>query len=120
MDRVTVVSDQVGTFEVYGRTLRVSADTEVIVRFTDPRFDYLRYLDEEHQCLAIVRMHPTAYTMLVEFGIPETTPRTTMSQSEFNEWLEWETNVDMAQFEEEMADGQGSDESGSDSSEPTD
>lgn len=100
--RVTVVSDQVGTFEVYGRTLRVSADTEVIVRFADPRYDYLRYLDEENQCLAIVRMHPTAYELLVEFGIPETTPRMTMSQSEFNEWLEWETQVDMAQFETDV------------------
>lgn len=108
--RVTVVSDQVGTFEVYGRTLRVSADTEVIVRFADSRYDYLRYLDEERQCIAIVRMHPTAYAALVDFGIPETLPRTTMSQSEFNEWLEWEVNVDMAQFEEEMEDGQSSDD----------
>ena len=112
MDRVTVVSDQVGTFEVYGRTLRVSADTEVIVRFTEPRFDYLRYLDEERQCMAIVRLHQSAYTLLADFGIPETVPRTTMSQSEFNEWLEWEVNVDMAQFEEEMGDGQSSDEPG--------
>lgn len=108
--RVMVVSDQVGTFEVYGRTLRVSADTEVIVRFVDSRYDYLRYLDNENQCMAIVRMHPTAYTTLVEFGIPETTPRSTMSQSEFNEWLEWEVQMDMAQFEEELGDTETEDE----------
>lgn len=108
--RVTVVSDQVGTFEVYGRTLRVSADTEVIVRFTESRYDYLRYLDEENQCMAIVRMHQSAYTTLAEFGIPETTPRETMSQSEFNEWLEWEVHMDMAQFEEELGDIETEDE----------
>ena len=34
----------------------------------------------------------------------------TMSQSEFNEWFEWEVQMDMAQFEEELGDTETEDE----------
>lgn len=100
--KVEVVQCQVGTFNVGSRSLRVCADTEVIVRFVEPRYDYLRYLDEENQCIACVWLHPSAYEMLVEFGIPETHVRRTISVMEYENWLEYQTISTMSEFEEDI------------------
>ena len=99
--KVEVVQGQVGTFNVGFRSLRVCADTEVLVRFSDPRYDYLRYLDEDQQCVSCVWLTQEAYTMLVEFGIPETTPRSTISSMEYENWLEYQ-QLRMEEFEAEL------------------
>lgn len=81
----------IGAFQVGHRELRVCADTEVIVRFVDSRFDYLRYVDDDNGCIACVWLTPPAYAGLVEFGIPETTLRDTITESEHENWLEYQT-----------------------------
>ena len=96
--KVDVVQCQVGSFNVGNRMLRVCADTEVVVRFVDSRYDYLRYLDEENQCVACVWLQGGAYEMLVEFGIPETVPRDTISSAEYENWLQYQA-INMSELE---------------------
>lgn len=99
-----IVPSTVGTFESMGRQFRICADTETIIRFEDPRYDYLRYVDDEQGCLAIVWLGKEALETLVEFGIPQTVPRETISSQEYEEWVSWEAAQDMAQFEAEIDD----------------
>lgn len=98
MEHVKIVEPMVGSFDIGSRTLRVCADTEVIVRFVDSQYDHLRYVDDEQGCIALVWLHPLALTVLVDFGIPETQPRTVISRAEFENWLEFHT-MHMEDFE---------------------
>lgn len=100
--KVEIVPSRVGAFNVGFRELRVCADTEVIVRFVEPRYDYLRYVDEQNQCIACVWLHQDAYDSLVEFGIPETQVRYTISSMEYDNWLEYQAVSTMAEFEAEL------------------
>ena len=47
--KVEIVPDQVYGFEINERVYLVSPASDCIVRFVEPQYDYLRYLDlEEH------------------------------------------------------------------------
>lgn len=114
-DPIKIVPSMVGTFDIGSRTLRVSPDTETIIRFVDSRFDHLRYVDDEQGCIALVWLQQVALTVLADFGIPETKPRVSISEMEYENWLQYEADMDMAQFEAELelqegeADGQDPD-----------
>lgn len=98
MEHVKIVEPMVGSFDIGSRTLRVCADTEVIVRFVDSQYDHLRYVDDEQGCIVLVWLHQLALTVLADFGIPETQPRKVISQAEYDNWLEFRT-MHMEDFE---------------------
>lgn len=99
---IEIVPDEMGGFEAYGIRYEVCPATDVVMRFVEPRFDYLHYLDPKEQAITFHWLGEKALSALVEFGIPESRKRQKMPQCIYDQWLEWESNMDMGQFEQEL------------------
>lgn len=103
-EKMEIVPAIVCTFNFNGYEFKVSPSTDTIVRFKDSRYDYLRYADEDRNCLAFVFMGRVALDKLMSLGIPPTEIRETIAEDEYDAWLQYETYADMQQFEEEVSD----------------
>lgn len=90
MSKIEIVPDQMGGFEIYGRQYEVSAATDVVIRFVDHEYDYLRYLDPEEHAITLHWLGQSALTTIVGFGIPETRQRLKMQNCEHEEYLLWQ------------------------------
>lgn len=104
MKHVEIIPDEMGGFEAYGRQYRVSPAVDVIMRFVDHDKDYLQYLDPEAAAITFHWLGSSALATLAGWGIPESRERLKMPESIYNEYLEWQANLGMAQFEQEVAD----------------
>lgn len=89
MAEIEIVPDQMGGFEINGRRYEVSAATDAVIRFIDPKYDYLRYLDPEQHAITLNWLGSRALATLVGFGIPETRQRLKIQQCEYDEWQVW-------------------------------
>lgn len=102
--KIEIIPDECGGFEVYGKQYQVHPAADVVMRFVDPEYDYLSYVDREAQGITMHWLGSAALNTIVGWGIPETRQRFKMSQSEYDCYLEWQSNLGMQQFEEEVAD----------------
>ena len=110
MSHFEVVPDQMGAFEIYGREYEVSAATDVVVRFVEPEYDYLRYLDPEAQGITLHWLGQSALATIVGFGVPETRQRMKMQNCEHEEYLGWVAERAMGIFEQDLAELPDSDD----------
>ena len=102
MKKIEIVPDQMGGFETYGRRYDVCAATDLVVRFVDPEYDHLRYIDTEHKAINLHWLGNQALSAIVGFGIPETRQRLKMLECEYSEYLDWQSNMNMWQMEREF------------------
>lgn len=99
---IEVVPDEMGGFEIYGREYQVCPSTDVVVRFIDHEYDYLRYLDPEAKAITLHWLGQPALATLVGWGIPETRERLKMQNCEHEEYLNWMANIAIGQFEQDF------------------
>lgn len=110
MSQIEIVPDQMGGFEIYGRRYEVSPATDVIIRFVDPEYDYLRYLDPEEHAITLHWLGKSALSALAGFGIPETRQRLKMQECEHGEYIRWQECYGMEAYEEDLAELPDSDD----------
>jgi hypothetical protein len=102
--KVEIVPNEMGGFEVFGKSFEVSAATDVVVRFVDEEYDYLRYLDPEAKAITMHWLGKSALATIAGWGIPETRDRLKMQQCEHDEYVTYKSMVWMGEFEQEVVD----------------
>jgi len=102
MSKIEIVPDEMGTFKAYGNEYNVCAVTDVVIRFVDSEFDYFRYLCPEQRQITLHWLGKQALSAIVAFGIPETRQRLKMQRCEFEEYVSWNTDMAMGDFESEF------------------
>jgi len=102
VSNIEIVPDQMGRFEIYGKEYEVSPATDVIMRFVDPEYDFLQYLDPEVQAITFHWLGKSALSALAGFGIPETRQRLKMPQCLYDEYIGWQERFGLAQFEQDL------------------
>lgn len=103
MSKVEIVPNEMGGFEIYGRRYEVSPATDVIIRFVDPEYDYLRYLDPEAHAITMHWLGGSALSTLVGWGIPESRQRLKMQECEHEEYVSWMAAMAIGEFERDLA-----------------
>lgn len=87
--KVDIVPDQTISVRVGERIYEVSPATDCVIRFIEPQYDYLRYLDLEEQAITLHWLGQAALGSLVGLGIPDTRTRQKMQECEYNQYLAW-------------------------------
>lgn len=103
MSHIEIVPDQMAGFDWGDKHYQVSPATDVIVRFVDPEYDYLRYLDPEEHAITLHWLGRSALGAIVGWGIPETRQRLKMLECEHEAYVEWQERYGMQVFEEDLA-----------------
>ena len=85
--KVEIVPNEMGGFEVFGKKFEISAATDLVVRFVDEEYDYLRYLDPEEKAITMHWLGKTILGQIAGFGIPETRERLKMQNCEHEEYV---------------------------------
>lgn len=102
--RVEITEDYMGRFEIGDLSLEVSPATDLVVRFVDSEFDYLRYLDAENHCMTLHFLGQAALSTLIDFGVPQTRQRLKILQCEYEEYISYKAAYAMYEFEQEVSD----------------
>lgn len=102
--KIEIVPDFMAQFDIYGEHFEVSPATDVIVRFVDPEYDFMRYLDAEKGAITLHWLGANALNQLVGIGIPETRQRLKMMECEHEEYLSYKSAYGLAELDQEFKD----------------
>ena len=95
---VEIIPDFMGCLTVDGYEYNISAATDTVVSFYETKYDHLRYLDQEKECITLEFLPHNVLACMVEYGIPLTHRRSTIMECEYEEYVNWQAR-DLSEFE---------------------
>ena len=96
---VPIIPDFMGCLEINGYEYNISSATDTVVAFFEPKYDHLRYLNPDEECITLEFLPHDVLGTIVRYCIPLTHRRSTIMECEYEEYLAWQVKNGMSEFE---------------------